>query len=122
MCCVQAAFIGPGNELGSSISTAEAHSHLFGMVLMNDWSARDIQKWEAVPLGPFAGKNWVLLLLLFLTAVPFIPATAPLLYLCSHCCTDRFFTATVLFQPYLALCVNSLHSMIAYTDQAMLHH
>lgn len=56
---VQAAFIGPGNELGSSISTAEAHSHIFGMVLMNDWSARDIQKWEAVPLGPFAGKNWV---------------------------------------------------------------
>ncbi len=56
---VQAAFIGPGNKLGSSISTAEAHSHIFGMVLMNDWSARDIQKWEAVPLGPFAGKNWV---------------------------------------------------------------
>lgn len=58
-CSAQAAFIGPGNELGSSISTAEAHSHIFGMVLMNDWSARDIQKWEAVPLGPFAGKNWV---------------------------------------------------------------
>lgn len=56
---VQAAFIGPGNALGNSISTAEAPSHLFGMVLMNDWSARDIQKWEAVPLGPFAGKNWV---------------------------------------------------------------
>ena len=60
-CDLQAAFIGPGNELGSSISTAEAGGHLFGMVLMNDWSARDIQKWEAVPLGPFAGKNWVLL-------------------------------------------------------------
>lgn len=56
---LQAAFIGPGNPLGSSTSTAEAQDHIFGMVLMNDWSARDIQKWEAVPLGPFAGKNWV---------------------------------------------------------------
>lgn len=56
---MQAAFIGQGNALGSSISTADAPSHLFGMVLMNDWSARDIQKWEAIPLGPFAGKNWV---------------------------------------------------------------
>lgn len=56
---MQAAFIGPGNALGSSISTADAPNHLFGMVLMNDWSARDIQKWEAIPLGPFAGKNWV---------------------------------------------------------------
>ena len=47
------------------------------MVLMNDWSARDIQKWEAVPLGPFAGKNWVLLMLLFLTPVTLIVAAAP---------------------------------------------
>ena len=77
-CGVQAAFIGPGNELGSSISTAAARNHLFGMVLMNDWSARDIQKWEAVPLGPFAGKNWVLLLLLLLTAASLILATVPL--------------------------------------------
>ncbi|DBA76455.1 hypothetical protein WJX79_006618 [Trebouxia sp. C0005] len=53
-----AAFIGPGNDLGSAISTAEASDHVFGMVLMNDWSARDIQKWETVPLGPFTGKNW----------------------------------------------------------------
>ena len=35
----------------------EADEHIFGMVLMNDWSARDIQKWEYVPLGPFLGKN-----------------------------------------------------------------
>jgi len=33
--------------------------HVFGLVLMNDWSARDVQKWEYVPLGPFNGKNWV---------------------------------------------------------------
>ena len=45
--------------MGTAISTAEASNHIFGMVLMNDWSARDIQKWEGVPLGPFTSKNWV---------------------------------------------------------------
>jgi fumarylacetoacetase len=53
-----AAFIGPGNELGRPIPIAEAEGHLFGMVLLNDWSARDIQSWEYVPLGPFLGKNF----------------------------------------------------------------
>ncbi|GMH42869.1 hypothetical protein BSKO_10788 [Bryopsis sp. KO-2023] len=52
------AFMGPGNELGESISVDDAMDHIFGLVLMNDWSARDIQKWEYVPLGPFNGKNW----------------------------------------------------------------
>ena len=50
-------FIGPGNELGDPISTENAANHLFGLVLVNDWSARDIQKWEYVPLGPFGAKN-----------------------------------------------------------------
>ncbi|MDR9415568.1 MAG: fumarylacetoacetase [Gracilimonas sp.] len=50
--------IGPGNELGSSISVDEAESHIFGLVLLNDWSARDIQSWEYRPLGPFMAKNW----------------------------------------------------------------
>ncbi|MBD3853877.1 MAG: fumarylacetoacetate hydrolase family protein, partial [Acidobacteria bacterium] len=45
-------FVGPGNALGEPISIAEAAKHIFGMVLVNDWSARDIQKWEYVPLGP----------------------------------------------------------------------
>src|SRR5690625_5777841 len=40
-------------DLGESISTAEAEDHIFGLVLFNDWSARDIQRWEYVPLGPF---------------------------------------------------------------------
>jgi len=52
------AFIGPGNDLGSRISMREAREHLFGMVIVNDWSARDIQKWEYVPLGPFNAKNF----------------------------------------------------------------
>ncbi len=51
--------IGPGNALGAPIPLAEAWDHVFGLVLLNDWSARDIQKWEYVPLGPFNGKNWV---------------------------------------------------------------
>ncbi len=45
-------------KLGSSITTAEAEDNIFGMVLFNDWSARDIQKWEYVPLGPFLAKNF----------------------------------------------------------------
>lgn len=48
----------PGKDLGDSISTAEAEDFIFGMVLFNDWSARDIQKWEYVPLGPFLAKNF----------------------------------------------------------------
>lgn len=51
-------FIGKGNSLGSPVSVQEADRHIFGMVLMNDWSARDIQKWEYVPLGPFLAKNF----------------------------------------------------------------
>lgn len=46
------------NKLGEPISVAEAHDYIFGMVLFNDWSARDIQKWEYVPLGPFLGKSF----------------------------------------------------------------
>ncbi|MFV0304115.1 MAG: fumarylacetoacetase, partial [Moheibacter sp.] len=45
-------------ELGEQISTEKAEDHIFGLVLFNDWSARDIQKWEYVPLGPFLAKNF----------------------------------------------------------------
>jgi fumarylacetoacetase len=51
------AFIGPGNEPGEPIPLANALDHVFGLVLVNDWSARDIQRWEYRPLGPFLGKN-----------------------------------------------------------------
>jgi len=50
--------IGKENQLGDSISTAEAEDYIFGMVLFNDLSARDIQSWEYVPLGPFLSKNF----------------------------------------------------------------
>lgn len=50
--------IGKDTEVGDNISTDQAQEYIFGMVLVNDWSARDIQKWEYVPLGPFLGKNF----------------------------------------------------------------
>jgi fumarylacetoacetase len=52
------AIIGKNSELGGSIGTAEAENYIFGLVLFNDWSARDIQRWEYQPLGPFLGKNF----------------------------------------------------------------
>ncbi|XP_067642838.1 fumarylacetoacetase [Eurosta solidaginis] len=48
---------GPGNQLGERITAEDAWKNVFGFTLMNDWSARDIQKWEYVPLGPFTAKN-----------------------------------------------------------------
>jgi fumarylacetoacetase len=50
--------IGPGNPLGKPIPIAKALDHVFGVVLFNDWSARDIQAWEYQPLGPFLGKSF----------------------------------------------------------------
>jgi fumarylacetoacetase len=51
-------FIGPGNTLGTPISIEDAEDHIFGLCLLNDWSARDLQGWEYQPLGPFLGKNF----------------------------------------------------------------
>ncbi len=51
-------FVGQGNELGTSIPIGEAEQHIFGLCLVNDWSARDIQAWEYQPLGPFLAKNF----------------------------------------------------------------
>ena len=51
-------FIGPGNALGDVINMERAESHVFGLCLLNDWSARDVQAWEYQPLGPFLAKNF----------------------------------------------------------------
>jgi fumarylacetoacetase len=51
-------FVGRGNELGESIPIEKAEEHIFGLCLVNDWSARDIQAWEYQPLGPFLAKNF----------------------------------------------------------------
>ncbi|OKL56245.1 Fumarylacetoacetase [Talaromyces atroroseus] len=53
-----AAFVSTGNKLGQPVPIDKAEDHIFGLVLMNDWSARDIQAWEYVPLGPFNAKNF----------------------------------------------------------------
>ncbi len=50
--------IGKSTEMGDQIPIQQAEDHIFGLVLFNDWSARDIQRWEYVPLGPFLGKNF----------------------------------------------------------------
>ncbi|WP_029525802.1 fumarylacetoacetase [Polaromonas glacialis] len=51
-------FVGSGNALGESVPMAQAENHVFGLCLLNDWSARDIQAWEYQPLGPFLSKNF----------------------------------------------------------------
>ena len=51
-------FVGKGNELGETIDIKDAEEHIFGLCLVNDWSARDIQGWEYQPLGPFLGKEF----------------------------------------------------------------
>ncbi len=51
-------FVGAGNQLGQAIAIADAEQHIFGLCLINDWSARDIQAWEYQPLGPFLGKSF----------------------------------------------------------------
>ena len=53
-----AVWIGPGNALGEPIPIGRAADHIFGLGLVNDWSARDLQGWESQPLGPFLGKNF----------------------------------------------------------------
>jgi fumarylacetoacetase len=52
------AFVGRGNVLGQSVAIADAERHLFGLCLVNDWSARDMQTWEYQPLGPFLAKSF----------------------------------------------------------------
>ncbi len=52
-------WVGPGNALGNAVPISEAHDHIAGFCLLNDWSARDLQAWEYQPLGPFLAKNFM---------------------------------------------------------------
>jgi fumarylacetoacetase len=83
--------IGRGNALGEPIACEDAEAHIFGMVLLNDWSARDIQQWEYVPLGPFNSKGFATTISPWIVTLdalePFRTATPaqepePLAYLC----------------------------------------
>jgi fumarylacetoacetase len=76
--------IGPGSSHGEPVSLAQAGQHIFGVVLLNDWSARDIQAWEYVPLGPFLGKSfatsvsaWVVPMAALQSAVTPLPPQDP---------------------------------------------
>ncbi|QCX26812.1 fumarylacetoacetase [Nocardioides jishulii] len=76
--------VGTGNAMGSSIAAEDAEQHIFGVVLFNDWSARDIQAWEYVPLGPNLGKSfastispWVVPLLALQEAKVSVPDQEP---------------------------------------------
>jgi fumarylacetoacetase len=72
------ALIGPGNAPGNPIPIAEAQQQIFGYCLVNDWSARDIQRWEYQPLGPFLGKNFLTSLSPWLvTSAALAPFRAP---------------------------------------------
>lgn len=72
---------GPGNNLGDPISITNAKDCVFGFTLLNDWSARDIQKWEYVPLGPFTAKNFATTISPFIVTIEALqPFRVPLLY------------------------------------------
>jgi len=94
-------FIGPGNVLGEPVALADAESQIFGLCLVNDWSARDIQRWEYQPLGPFLGKSFATTISPWVLSIealaPFrVPAfrrdeadPSPLPYLCSQENSER---------------------------------
>ncbi len=75
------AYIGTGNQLGEPIPVASAAQHIFGICLLNDWSARDLQAWEYQPLGPFLGKSFATTLSPWVVAIdalaPFRVPLAP---------------------------------------------
>ena len=75
------AFLGPGNAMGEQIPISSAEEHIFGVCLLNDWSARDIQRWEYQPLGPFLAKNFATSVSPWIVTIdalePFRCATAP---------------------------------------------
>ncbi|WP_153393549.1 fumarylacetoacetase [Ornithinicoccus halotolerans] len=89
--------IGAATPLGSSVPVAEAGDHLFGVTLVNDWSARDIQAWEYVPLGPFLGKSFATSVAAWITPMAALAHARvplpeqdprPLDYLLPAACTD----------------------------------
>eukprot|EP00892_Ulva_mutabilis_P010983 jgi/Ulvmu1/8257/UM041_0068.1 len=109
-----ACILGKSTQVGQSIALAEAEQHIFGYSLMNDCSARDIQKWEYVPLGPFNGKNFGTVLSPWIVqheaVEPFLcdapeQIPAPLPYLQDKDCCRRSFDLlmTVLIEPAGAL-------------------
>ena len=81
--------------MGETITAKEADKHIFGMVLMNDWSARDIQKWEYIPLGPFGAKNLGTSISPWVVTMEALKVMLPLLTFCTFFASQSF-----LFQPF----------------------
>ena len=76
--------------MGETITAKDADKHIFGMVLMNDWSARDIQKWEYIPLGPFGAKNLGTSISPWVVTMEALKVMLPLLIFLHH---NLFFSA-----------------------------
>lgn len=105
-------FVGRGNELGQPIAIDHAEDHLFGLCLLNDWSARDIQAWEYQPLGPFLAKSFVT------TIAPWVvtlEALAP--FRCSALARDVDDPAPL---PYLSSVTNQQQGGIDVTLEVLL--
>jgi fumarylacetoacetase len=128
--------IGSGNKLSDPIKINEAFDHVFGMVIVNDWSARDIQKWEYVPLGPFLGKNfatsispWVVTmdaLEPFRTAGP-AQNPEPMPYLkckenCSYNINLEVFLQTSKLSPPAKICTSNFNYLYWNICQQIAHH
>lgn len=129
--------VGKGNPLGQPIKIENASDHIFGLVLMNDWSARDIQAFEYVPLGPFLGKNfgttispWIVTLDAlepFLTELPTQDPT-PSEYLRSGSTKEAYdVELSVNLQPHnvekgATICVSNLKYMYWSIKQQLAHH
>ncbi|GAB3691217.1 fumarylacetoacetase [Spirosoma flavus] len=127
--------IGKSNTLGQAVSVEEAEDYIFGVTLFNDWSARDIQRWEYQPLGPFLGKNfassmsaWVLpfeALEPFRTAGPKQEPT-PLHYLQSQRLGHFYFALEAWLKPINGepVCISCSNSMHLYWNfaQMIAHH
>jgi fumarylacetoacetase len=128
---------GKANEIGSSITIQQAKDRIFGFVLMNDWSARDIQKWEYVPLGPFTSKNFATTIspwIVMTEAFDTIPTSSieqnsptPLLYLQDPIYSSYNIDLSVSIQdskhetPY-TICNTNFKHMYWNSAQQLVHH
>lgn len=127
--------VGEGNDLGHPIPVDQAEHHIAGMFLFNDWSARDIQKWEYVPLGPFLGKNFASSLSPWMVTLdalePFrvagpVQDPAPLDYLSSDGNANFDIQLEVLIQPEGGeahrVCASNFKYMYWSMRQQLAHH
>ncbi|KAI9599233.1 fumarylacetoacetate hydrolase [Syncephalis fuscata] len=128
--------VGTGNPLGKPITMHEADNHIFGAVLLNDWSARDIQAWEYVPLGPFLGKNfgttisaWVVTMdaLEPFRCSPPVQDPKPLGYLCDSVSSGYDINLEVQITPAghseaKTVCQSNLKYMYWTFKQQLVHH